>query len=162
MLRGFGWTCVLLAACSSSRVENPPDPPQSFVQLTLEISGGYGPEPCSSGKDHYEVTEANSLLSWTGCDYSKTPSEPLVGERALTKTELASVNDAFHGIAISAAKTCGADAALLTLDVQTNQGVERYVDDFYSACPWEAHAGRTFVTGLGNLARVLSELSQKQ
>lgn len=164
MLRGFGWISVVLAAaCSSSGLENSqPDPPQSFVRLTLEISGGYGPEPCSNGKDRYEVVAATSHLSWTGCDYGKTPSEPVAGERALTDTEVASVNDAFHAIALSAAKTCGNDASLFTLDVETNQGVERYVDDFYSACPWEAHAGRTFVTGLGDLGAVLRELSQTQ
>jgi len=154
---------VLVAACSSSTGENSqPDPPQTFVQLTLEISGGYGPEPCSNGGDHYEVATEGSLLSWTGCDYSKTPSEPISGERALTESELQSVNDAFHGIALSTAKTCGADAAVLTLDVKTNQGVEHYVDDFYSGCPWQTHDGRTFVTGLNNLGAVLRELSQKQ
>ena len=32
------------------------------MQLTLEISGGYGPEPCSNEKDHYEVMH----VGWDG------------------------------------------------------------------------------------------------
>ena len=151
---------LLMTGCSSKVDDSPPDPPQSFVQLILEISGGYGPEPCSNGDDHYEVTQATKQLGWTGCDYGKTPSEPITGERTLSDAELDSVNDAFHGIALSTAKSCGADAPLITLDVTTHQGVERYVDDFYSDCPWGAHAGRTFVTGLGDLAGVLSELAK--
>jgi hypothetical protein len=130
------------------------------VQLILEISGGFGPEPCSNGNDHYEVKQATKQLDWTGRDYGKSPSEPINGERALSEAELDSVNEAFLGIALSTAKSCGADAPLITLDVETNQGVERYLDDFYSGCPWEAHAGPTFVTGLGALAGVLSELSK--
>jgi hypothetical protein len=65
------------------------------------------------------------------------------------------------GIAIRTRCQAAASTEAARLDVTTNQGVERYVDDFYSDCPGEAHAGRTFVTGLGNLAGVLSELSKQ-
>ena len=153
---------VGVGACAGSSENAPPAPPQTFGQLTLEIFGGFGPEPCSNAKDHYEVTTASSLLSWKACDYTKTPSQPIAGERPLTESELRSVNEAYRGVAISNAKSCGADAAILTLDVETDRGVTRYVDDFYSGCPSEAHAGRTFVTGLGHLGNVLSELAHTE
>jgi hypothetical protein len=33
-----------------------------------------------------------------------------------------------------------------------------YADDFYSGCPWEAHAGRQFVTGLPDLDATFARL----
>jgi len=80
----------------------------------------------------------------------------------MSGAELASVDIAFEKVALSTAKTCGADFPVLTLDVTTPSGtVHLYVDDFYSSCPWDVHVGRTFVTGLGKLGNVLAQISEQ-
>ena len=103
--------------------------------------------PCSNGKDSYEVTRVPAHLIWPGCDYSKNPAEAVMGDRSLSGAELASVSQALSKVRVSSAKNCGADAAVLTLDVTRAADVTRYAHDFYSDCPWEAQAGRTFATG---------------
>ncbi|MEI9941410.1 MAG: hypothetical protein WDO69_29680 [Pseudomonadota bacterium] len=133
---------------------------QSYEQLELEISGGYGPAPCSNEKNIYQMTRVPGHLSWAGCDYSKDPAEAVMGDRPLSETEVESVTQALGKLRVSSAQSCGADAALVTLDVTTHSGVERYADDFYSGCPADGTADRTFVTGLGELDSVLSQLAQ--
>jgi len=117
--------------------------------------------PCSNGKDSYEVTRVPAHLIWPGCDYSKNPAEAVMGDRSLSGAELASVSQALSKVRVSSAKNCGADAAVLTLDVTRAAGVARYANDFYSGCPWEAQAGRTFATGLENLGSALSQLAKQ-
>ena len=130
--------------------------PQSYERLEFTIAGGYGPAPCSNGKDRYEVTRVPAQFKWVGCDYDKNPAEPAMVERALKLyAEVEAVTQALGEVTASSAKTCGADAPLVTLDVTTHASVERFVDDFDSDCPWDAHAGRTFVSGLGALGSVL-------
>lgn len=150
---------ALAVACGGNAT--PSGPGESYEQLTLEISGGYGPVPCSNSKDSYQLTRSSGHLSWLGCDYRKNPAEPVMGERSLSAAEVETVNQALDKVSASSAKNCGADASVLTLDVTHDSSVERYADDFYSACPWEVHAGRTFVTGLGDLASVLSDLAKR-
>ena len=147
-------------ACSGAPASS--EVPASFEQLTLEIFGGYGPEPCSNGKDSYEVRRASREFIWAGCDYLKNPAEPVGGARTLSTGELESLTSAYSKVTVSNDQRCGADAAVITVDVTTASGtVQHYADDFYSSCPFDAHAGRTFVKGLGELASVLHQFSSQ-
>ena len=152
---------VCALGCGGSAEVSGGDPGSSYERLTLEITGGYGPAPCSIGKDSYEVTRAPDHFTWAVCDYGKNPAEPVMGDRSLSGAEVASVTQALGNVRVSSAKNCGADAAVLTLDESTQLGVKRYANDFYSGCPWEAQAGRTFVTGLEQLHGALSQLSKQ-
>ncbi|HEY3256033.1 MAG TPA: hypothetical protein VGJ91_18870 [Polyangiaceae bacterium] len=149
--------CAVAVGCGGSE-DATGIPAQSYQQLELESSGG-GLPPCSNGKDSYEVTRVPAHLTWVGCDYAKSPPESVMGDRALSAAELDSVTQALQKVSVSSAKNCGADAGVVTLDLTTNSNVLRYADDFYSGCPWDAQAGRTFVTGLNELAAVLSQLA---
>jgi len=132
--------------------------PTGFEKLRFEVIGGYGPEPCRTGKDSYEVTRASRKLAWLGCDYTTTPAGPLMGERTLSEGELQAVTEGLGRVSSSSKLSCGADASVLTLDLTTSSSIEYYADDFYSDCPWDLQLGRTFVSGLGHLHRVLWDL----
>ncbi|HET7540810.1 MAG TPA: hypothetical protein VFK05_13095 [Polyangiaceae bacterium] len=128
---------------------------RDYDQLTLEMFTGYGPEPCSNDREHYQLTRLPAHLTWTGCDYSKNPAVPIAGDRALSDAEVESVTKALAKIELSSAMTCGADAGIETLDVTNGSSVARYADDFYSGCPSGALLGRTFVSGLTELSNLL-------
>ncbi|HEY3256031.1 MAG TPA: hypothetical protein VGJ91_18860 [Polyangiaceae bacterium] len=152
--------CASAVGCSGSDV-SASTLSDRYEQLELEISGGYGPEPCNDGKNSFEVTRVPGHLTWTGCDNSVSPAEPVTGERGLSDAEIESVTKAFAKIWPSSAQNCDADARVWTLDVTTSSGVKRYTDNSSSACPSEAQAGRSFVTGMGYLANLLVELVQQ-
>lgn len=155
-----GGLLMITVGCGGTAEPTEGQPVANYEGLKLEISGGYGPAPCSNGVDRYEMTRVPGHLAWSGCDYGKTPAESVMGDRLLSADEVEAVTRAFSTVQASSAKTCGADAALLTLDVSTSSGIESYVDDFYSGCPWEAHSGRRFVVNLGNLSAALSRLAK--
>src|SRR6478735_3200547 len=112
-LAAIGATVACSGTSDSSEV------PPSFEQLTLEVFGGYGPEPCSNGKDSYEVRRASRQFTWAGCDYRKTPAEPVSGARTLSTAELESLASAYSKVTVSNEQSCGADAAVITLDATT-------------------------------------------
>ena len=132
-----------------------------YEKLRFEVIGGYGPAPCDNGKDSYEVTRATRHLAWVGCDYTTTPAGPLMGERTLSEAEAQAVTEGLARVSLSSTLSCGADASVLRLDLTTSSSTKYYADDFYSECPWELQAGRTFVSGLGHLNRVLWELARQ-
>ena len=51
---------------------------------------------------------------------------------------------------------CGADKATVTIDVQVNGSVGRYVDDFYGCNP--APDGRTFVENIDVMESAMGKL----
>ena len=132
-----------------------------YEKLRFEVIGGYGSAPCDNGKDSYEVTRATRHLAWVGCDYTTTPAGPLMGERTLSEAEAQAVTEGLARVSLSSTLSCGADASVLRLDLTTSSSTKYYADDFYSECPWELQAGRTFVSGLGHLNRVLWELARQ-
>ncbi len=154
---------VATSGCAGNSVSgSPSEPPPTFAQLKLEIVAGYGPAPCSNGNDSYQVARSSSHISWAICDYGANPPVSLSNERTISSAELASVTSALAQIAPSAAKNCGADAAALLLDVTTLDGaVDLYANDFYSDCPGDTLAGRTFATGLEGLASVLTQIAKR-
>ena len=81
------------------------------------------------------------------------------GSRGLTPAELTSVERALQGVTTTDEGGCWIDAPLTTLDVKTTAGLALYAADFDAGCPWEALAGRTFVTGLGDLGQMLWKLA---
>jgi hypothetical protein len=128
-----------------------------FEEIELRISGNWD-DSCGKHETVYRVTAAGEL-SRTRCDESVIPAESTTSMRTLSSGDLASVRDALSEVTESNAETCGRDAPVLTLDLTTRDGVERYADDFYSGCPWDAHKGRTFVSGLGTLKSALAHFS---
>lgn len=152
----MAWCCASAAGCSGSGTTTD-TLPAAYEQLELEISGGYGPEPCRDGKNTYGVTRVPGQLTWTGCDNSKSPPEAVMGDRTLSDAEVKSVTQAFAKVSPTSALTCNADNAVWTLDVTTSSRVELYAND---SCPAEAQAGRTLVTGLGYLANLLVQLAE--
>jgi len=170
-----GLTLGLLLGCSGTSVGGAspgggaspdsgagPEAPLSArsQRLKLNESGGYGPAPCELGGDQYTFETATGQLSFAYCDYSMLPAAPVTGARALSAPEVDSITQALDQVRPSTAKNCGADAGVVTLDATTASGVELYADDFYSGCPWDAQAGRSFVTGLPALAEVFEQLAR--
>jgi hypothetical protein len=71
------------------------------------------------------------------------------------------VDQALRQVKPSSAMGCGADASVTLLDIEGPGGERLLADDFYSGCPWEIHAGRTFATGLPALRDLLNSLQEK-
>jgi hypothetical protein len=158
-----GLTLGLLLGCSGTSVDGAGSEASLSArsqQLKLNESGGYGPGPCELGGDQYTFETATGQLAFAYCDYSMLPAAPVTGARALSAPESDSIAQAVDQVRPSSMKNCGADAGVVTLDATTASGVERYADDFYSGCPWDAQAGRTFVTGLPALASLFSQLAR--
>jgi hypothetical protein len=155
-------TVFVIAGCGGKG-----DEPATFTKLTLVVSGGFGAAPprgstCDRTLQPlaYAVEASSRQLSFGFCapTIPGGPWHQQTGQRVLTAAELATIEDGLAQLAPSQAMSCGADAAVVTLDLERARGVELLADDFYSGCPWELHAGRTFVTGLQNLAVVFNAL----
>ncbi len=133
--------------------------PTNFEELKLVQEGGYGPmsppgAPCQlSGPQTMTVTASSRLLTWDVCQQDSTTGQVAgqTGSRTLTVSEFADVQNITGAVTISHASNCGEDDSVVTLDLQTSSGLELYADDFYSGCPQDGEAGRTFVTSLTNL-----------
>jgi hypothetical protein len=80
----------------------------------------------------------------------------LQGSRDLTPNELATVKDALLQVHVGGSSLCGADKAVVTLDIQAHGSVGRYVDDFYGCLP--PPDGRTFVAGIDTLEIAVAKL----
>jgi len=128
---------------------------QDYETLTLEILGGYGPEPCSNDHNRYTITKTPARVSWVGCDYDKSPTVPIMGERALSDSEAEAVTRALWKVRTGATDSCGSDASAVMLDVYQGARVDHYADDFYSGCPSGPLIGRVFVSGLGELGNLV-------
>lgn len=152
-------TAILILGCGGNS-----DRTATFTKLTLAEYPGFGPaappgsscDPRSQPRMH-EVEGISRRLSFSSCSgQTSAPWQLQSGQQVLTPAELASVEDVLAQVLPSEAMSCGADAGVLTLDLERDGGVELLADDFYSGCPWEIHAGRTFVIGLRSLASVLN------
>jgi hypothetical protein len=99
-------------------------------------------------------------LSWSRCNSTTDGPQPERGSRILSDAQLAQVIASLPSIRLSPAQHCGEDAGVIMLDVTLASGVQHYVDDYYSGCPWDIHRGRTFVSGLEPLGGVLYELAR--
>jgi hypothetical protein len=95
------------------------------------------------------VTSSPATIAWDLCAWPTPDVQHSVfalGSRELTAAELATVNEALLHVHLGKSDLCGADKAVVTLDIQAHGSVGRYVDDFYGCQP--APAGRTFVMGM--------------
>jgi hypothetical protein len=150
---------ALSTACSSDTTG---DGATDFSKLTLKDFPGFGPpgsgecelqtEPRS-----YTVTASTRELEYRVCELLSPVSSTVLreGKRELSESEFASVKSAYAEVRPSTKKSCGEDADVITLDVESSRGTQALVDDFYSDCPGTLHEGRTFVSGLNELAAVL-------
>jgi hypothetical protein len=150
---------ALSTACSG---DTSSDGATDFSKLTLKVFPGFG--PAGSGEcdlqtepSSYTVTASTRELEYRVCELLSPDSgtELREGKRVLSEAEFASVKAAYAEVRPSTKKSCGADAGIITLDVESSRGTQAFVDDFYSDCPGTLHEGRSFVTGLNELAAVL-------
>jgi len=139
----------------------------TFTRLTLRSRGGnLAPPPgavCDWLLEPTIHTVVASSREWFihDCTRSSLGSAVLLDDhRVLSTAEFASVEDALQKVASSQYLLgCGADMPVITLDIERTPGVVALLaDDAYAGCPWEEHAGRSFVTGLGNLLDVFANL----
>jgi len=139
----------------------------NFDTLTLSSSGGMpGPrregDECDSMYPNLRtVTSSPATIAWDLCAWPTANVQHMAvaqGSRALTSAELATVKDALLQVHVGKSGLCGADKAVVTLDIQAHGGVGHYVDDFYGCQP--APAGRTFVTGIDWLESAVGKLVQ--
>jgi len=74
----------------------------------------------------------------------------------MTATEKEDVRQALSTLHVGSRGSCGADVPIITLDLQAQGAMARYVDDFHSCMP--DPDGRTFVMNLQELQTVLWQL----
>lgn len=160
---------LLLAACGGSNEPPVGSASKDFEELTLVTYPGYvndSPPGSSCSFAQYPQTftldAASHVLTWDlcGAPSNATLHEVLRGERTLTGDEFASVVAALDAVQPSRAAACGSDASVFTLDLETPSGTRYYANDFYAACPWEIHEGRTFVKGLPELSVAVADLGR--
>lgn len=132
---------------------------KGFDKIEMHWSGGYGPEQCSNGGHNVVLTRDPARLTWAGCDYTKTPSEPTMGEVSLSDADIDHITRGLWKIRTSTASTCGADAGTITFDVTLGSSVGHYADDFYSGCPFGPLVDRTFVRDMSDFANFVYDLS---
>jgi hypothetical protein len=131
---------------------------KSYDALKVDLYGGYVPADCLDDHLSYVVTRATARVAFSGCDYAMSPPQTTAGERTVSEAELETILRALWKIRSGSPGRCGADAALVTLDVTRNSITELYADDFYSGCPWGPLLGRTFIAGLSELSNTLWQL----
>lgn len=161
-----------LVACSGSSDDDeaapPKTPPSPLEKLTVMTYEGFGPSSppgseCAleSHPSTQRVDASSHELTWDYCALNAELTHAALeqGSRTLTDSEFSAVMDAFARVQATHNDNCGADADVVTLDVQNEDGIDRYANDFYSGCPGELQAGRTFASGLENLANVTRSLA---
>jgi hypothetical protein len=170
LIEASAFAAALFTVACGGTSDPDADTAGDFETLTVVTYPGYVQEspPGSSCRfEAYAETEtvvaAAHVLTWDYCapDDGSTLYEPQQGERSLSDDEFVSVVAAVSNVTPSNAMTCGADASVVTLDVATATGTQRYANDFYSACPWEVHEGRTFAKGVVDTGSLLSDLARK-
>jgi hypothetical protein len=137
-----------------------------FDSLKLASSGGIpwprntGDECNSSHANSVSVAAATSSIAWDACEYDSTVGHMTLaqGGRTLESAELESVRQALRELRVGNDGSCGADKAMVTLDVESGAASGRYVDDFYGCEP--PIEGRTFVKNIDSLGYVLWNLAQ--
>jgi hypothetical protein len=139
----------------------------AFDSLTLASSGGMpwpsqaGDECNASYANTVTVVAASATIGWDTCgaDTSLRHTVLTRGSRTLTADELASVRTALAAVQVGNRGACGADKAVVTLDVSVDGVTGRYVEDFYGCQP--PVDGRTFVMNTSALEYALWNLVQK-
>ena len=105
--------------------------PHDFETLTMVVYPGYvpGSPPGSSCENAMypetrTVDSASLRFTWDYCGRAEgAPLDELQqGERTLTDDEYASILEALDAVTPSSAMSCGADASVLTLDLETDAG----------------------------------------
>ena len=159
-----------LVACAGRSVDDdappPQTPPSPLEKLTVAVYPGLPPSPGSDCPENYPSTQvvvaSSHELSWDYCgqDTDSTHEMVLQGSRTLTDAEFKTVTAALGKVQVTHGNNCGFDGNVITLDVQNEDGVELYADDFYAGCPWAPEQeGRTFASGLDDLAEVTGALA---
>jgi hypothetical protein len=162
-----------LVGCSSGDDDESAPPktqPSPLEKITLVTYEGFGPTSPAGSEcrtesypDTESVVASSRELSWDYCqlnaDFTHAALEQ--GSRTLTEAEFKTVTDALGQVQVTHGDSCGADADVVTLDVQKEDGVDLYANDFYAGCPGELQAGRSFASGLENLANVTRALAQQ-
>lgn len=162
-----------LAACSGSTVADdyaPPEPPPSALEtLTVVTYPGFAPSSppgsdceTASYPSTQSVSASSHELTWDYCKLNADFTHAALdhGSRTLTDAEFHSVTDALDKVKETHGSSCGADASVVTLDVQNEDGIDRYANDFYAGCPGQLQEGRTFASGLEDLAQVTQSLAR--
>lgn len=164
---GVTWWLLLaaasLAACSAEATTT-----TGFEQLTLATYEGFGP-PAAGDADcdssaypmTTHVVSSSRELSWDYCGTSGASDhvEPQRGSRVLSEAELRSVEDALGNVQVTHGSSCGADASVVTLDLDTDTGEAHYANDFYAGCPGSLQDGREFASGIEALDQVVNTLA---
>lgn len=163
---------TLVAACSSGNATDDAVPPlttsSALVNLTVVTYPGFTPPSPPSSKCEtatYPSTQSvgatSHELTWDYCGLNANFTHAALdqGSRMLTDAEFQSVVDALHHVAVTHGNGCGEDASVVTLDVQNEDGIDRFANDFYAGCPGDLQAGRTFASGLEDLAQITQTLA---
>lgn len=162
-----------LAGCAGTsdddEVAPPKTPPSPLEKITVVTYPGFGVgtagAECTTVSYWRQALDASSHeLSWEYCALNGvdlTPAALEQGSRTLTAAEFRSVTDALGQVQVTHGDSCGADAYVITLDVQNEDGMDLYANDFYAGCAWELQDGRTFASGLEHLANVTQSLAQQ-
>jgi hypothetical protein len=138
--------------------------PADAEQLDATETGGgeIGPAPpgsdCDLGEAHYDVVVASRAFVWSECPGGANWDDPwlmISGSRTLTAPELQQIDTAMLALTVASGQSCGADKALLTVDVTTPHGTTEYVDSFY-----ECNGGDTiYVDNIDAVFAVLGQLA---
>ena len=136
----------------------------AFETVLLTSSGGMPPpqnagDQCGSQYvNTVQVDATATMVTWDACHYDSSSGHTVInqGTRTLTPDELATVRAALLQVRIGNSGMCGADKATVTIDVQVNGSVGRYVDDFYGCNP--APDGRTFVENIDVMESAMGKL----
>ncbi|HSU38696.1 MAG TPA: hypothetical protein VLJ38_03980 [Polyangiaceae bacterium] len=152
-----------LAGCAGGsdddEVAPPKTSPSPLEKLTVSIYPAWGTTPSTQAVD-----ASSHELSWNyfqlNTDFTHTTLEQ--GSRTLTDTEFRSVTDALARVQVTHGNSCGFDDEVVTLDVQNEDGMDSYANDFYAGCPGELQDGRTFASGVEELADVTRALAPQE
>lgn len=142
-----------------TRVASPPDAQRltvvSLARATRPPRGASDECAPDLYPDTYVVDVAASTLSW---DYCAGPSPTLIraGSRALSEAELNAALDAYAKVEIDVRRTCVANQALITMDVETEQGALRLVDESDACQP--APESRTFASNIEGVLQAVIPL----
>jgi hypothetical protein len=160
---------VLLAGCGS---EGLVDPKGSVLTADVtqviysSLGGGFGPAPtpgaaCDPGKWSYAISFAARTRASTSCTVNGAYDDPAsfvpnAEQITLDDAQWQAVKAAIAEVTVSASNSCGADAGIRQLEVDSTTGSVIYGDDFY-AC---LHDYTSYVTtaSLDNLWTVLSAI----
>jgi hypothetical protein len=169
-----------LVGCGESHSTLDPDPPPvvapanpyglelaGLESLSVSVTGGM-PTPSSQacGGNHadYAVDLGAKQLAWSTCDMATDGSGTYFvnqGSRTLSAAELRAVNLVLENhLSLSHSTTCGFDAPDETLTLTFASHTDTYWDDYYAGCQYASQSGRTYISGLSTLVRLLAGASQ--